>query len=93
MGKNQHVVPAGDKWGIKGEGNSRLTSTFDRQSDAIAAARQISKNQHSELFIHGRNGQIRERDSHGNLNFSLSCTQKSQISENKPQKYCTCQYL
>ena len=48
MGKNQHVVPAGDKWGIKGEGNSRLTSTFDRQSDAIAAARQISKNQHSE---------------------------------------------
>ena len=28
-----------------------------------------------------------------NLNFSLSCTQKSQISENKPQKYCTCQYL
>ena len=65
MGKNQHVVPAGDKWGIKGEGNARLTSTFDRQSDAIAAARQISKNQHSELFIHGRNGQIRERDSHG----------------------------
>lgn len=29
----------------------------------------------------------------GNLNFSLSCTQKSQISENKPQKYCTYQYL
>ena len=28
MGKNQHVVPAGDKWGIKGEGNSRLTSTL-----------------------------------------------------------------
>ena len=26
MGKNQHVVPVGDKWGIKGEGNSRLTS-------------------------------------------------------------------
>lgn len=51
MRKKQHVVPAGDKWGIKGEGNSRLTSTFDRQSDAIAAARQISKNQHSELFI------------------------------------------
>lgn len=66
MGKNQHVVPVGDKWGIMGEGNSRLTSTFDRQSDAIAAARQISRNQHSELFIHGRNGQIRERDSHGN---------------------------
>jgi len=66
MGKNQHVVPTRGRWGIKGEGNSRLTSTFDRQSDAIAAARQISRNQSSELIIHGRNGQIRERDSHGN---------------------------
>ena len=65
MGKNQHVVPTGGRWSIRGEGNSRLTSTFDRQSDAIAAARQITRNQNSELFIHGRNGQIRERDSHG----------------------------
>ena len=44
MGKNQHVVPVGKKWGIRGEGNTKLTSTFDRQSDAIAAARQISRN-------------------------------------------------
>lgn len=65
MGKNQHVVPTNGRWGVKGEGNTRMTSTFDRQSDAIAAARQISRNQGSELFIHGRNGQIRERDSHG----------------------------
>ena len=43
MRKNQHNVPAGDKWGIKGDGNSRLTSTFDRQSDAIAVARQFPK--------------------------------------------------
>ena len=66
MGKNQHVVPVDNRWGIKGEGNTRYTSIFDKQSDAIAAARQISRNQQSELFIHGRNGQIRERDSHGN---------------------------
>lgn len=66
MGKNQHVVPVDNRWGIKGEGNTRYTSIFDKQSDAIATARQISRNQQSELFIHGRNGQIRERDSHGN---------------------------
>ncbi|MBR3022509.1 MAG: DUF2188 domain-containing protein [Bacteroidaceae bacterium] len=69
MGKNQHVVPTGGRWGVKVEGNSKLTSTFDKQSDAIAAARQISRNQHSELFIYGRNGQIRKRDSHGNDSF------------------------
>lgn len=64
MGKNQHVVPANGKWGIRGEGNSRLTVLYDRQSDAISAARQISKNQHSELLIHRTDGRIRERDSH-----------------------------
>ena len=66
MGKNQHVVPHDGKWGIKGEGNKKLTSIHDTQKDAINEARDIARNQNSELFIHGRNGQIRERDSYGN---------------------------
>lgn len=66
MGKNQHVVPSNGRWGVKGKGNSRMTAIFNKQSEAIAAARQISKNQGSELLVHGRNGQIRSRDSHGN---------------------------
>ena len=65
LGKNQHVVPANGQWGVKGEGNSRMTSLHSTQREAIAAARAISRNQGSELFIHGRNGQIRGRDSHG----------------------------
>ena len=66
MGKNQHVVPVDGRWGIRGEGNSRLTSIFDTQAAAIARAREIARNQQSELFIHGRDGRIRERDSHSN---------------------------
>lgn len=58
MGRNQHVVPTNGRWGIKGEGNSKYTSIFDRQSDAINAARQISRNQQSELFIHGTDGEF-----------------------------------
>lgn len=65
MGKDQHVVPTNGRWGVKGEGNSRMTAIFDKQADAIAVARKISTNQGSELIIHGRNGQIRSRDSHG----------------------------
>jgi dipeptidyl aminopeptidase/acylaminoacyl peptidase len=53
VGKNQHVVPVDGRWGVRGEGNTRLTALFDRQSEAINTARQISRNQHSELFIHG----------------------------------------
>ena len=66
MGKNQHVVPHDGGWGVKGEGNSRFTALYSTQEAAIKAAREISQNQRSELFIHGQNGRIRERDSHGN---------------------------
>ncbi len=66
MGKNQHVVPHDGDWAIRGEGNERVTSVHDTQREAIDAAREIARNQQSELFIHGRDGRIRERDSHGN---------------------------
>lgn len=65
-GKNQHVVPVGKQWGIKGEGNTRYTSYHPTQKEAIDSARKIAKNQGSELIIHRPNGQIREKDSHGN---------------------------
>lgn len=65
MPKNQHVVPHADGWAVKGEGNTRATKVYDTQRDAIDRARGISQKQQSELFIHGRDGQIRERDSHG----------------------------
>jgi hypothetical protein len=66
MGTNQHVVPNNGQWGIKGAGNSRFTGLFESQSAAVREARTIAQNQGSELFIHGRNGQIRDRDSFGN---------------------------
>lgn len=64
-GKNQHVVPHAGGWAVRGAGNGRATSVHDTQRDAIDAARGIAKNQHSELLIHGSNGQIRDRDSYG----------------------------
>jgi hypothetical protein len=66
MPKNQHVVPHPEGWAVKGEGNSRATKVYPRQSDAIDRARDISQKEHSELLVHGRDGQIRARDSHGN---------------------------
>lgn len=65
MGKNQHVVPHNGEWAVKGAGNIKATSIHDTQQQAIDAARAITQNQGSELIIHGRDGQIREKDSHG----------------------------
>jgi hypothetical protein len=66
MGKNQHVVPHAEGWAVRGEGNEHATSVHRTQSEATEAARQIAVNQQSEVLIHGRNGQIRERNSYGN---------------------------
>lgn len=65
-GKNQHVVPNGEGWGVKGEGNGRLTARTSTQAAAIEIATEIAQNQQSELFIHRPNGQIRERNTYGN---------------------------
>lgn len=67
--KNQHVTPKGDFWQVKGEGNEKATKLLNTQKDAIEYGRTIAQNQHSELFIHGQNGQIRDRDSYGNDNY------------------------
>lgn len=67
MGKDQHVVPHPDGgWQVKGEGNTRATVRTPTQREAIDIARGIALNQGSELVIHRPNGQIRDKDSHGN---------------------------
>ncbi|EIM1709178.1 DUF2188 domain-containing protein [Aeromonas caviae] len=64
-GKNQHVVPHENGWAVKGEGNQKATSVHNTQQQAIDAARDIARNQQSELVIHRPDGRIRDKDSHG----------------------------
>ena len=63
---NQHVVPLGNGWAVKREGSDKFTVITETQKDAITVAREIAKNNHSELVIHGRDGKIRDKDSYGN---------------------------
>ncbi len=64
--KNQHVVPLGNGWAVTSEGAGRATVITTKQSDAITVARDIARNNCSELIVHGKNGKIRERNSYGN---------------------------
>lgn len=66
MGKNQHVVPRGSKWAVRGAGNNRITSDHRTQHAAINAARRIARSERSEVVIHGRDAKIRDKDSYGN---------------------------
>ncbi len=62
---NQHVVPRGDQRAVQWAGNERATKIVDTQREAIDIARDIARNQQTELIIHRPNGQIREKDSYG----------------------------
>ena len=65
--ESHHVVPDPDGgWKIKKSGSSRSSGHFDRKIDAVQRAREISRKQKTELFIHRKDGQIQQRDSHGN---------------------------
>lgn len=52
--------------GCKKSGSERVLSHFETKIEAIEYARKISRNQNSELFIHGKDGKIQNKDSNGN---------------------------
>ncbi|PKP49152.1 MAG: hypothetical protein CVT92_15450 [Bacteroidetes bacterium HGW-Bacteroidetes-1] len=64
-GKNQYVVPTQGGWGVKGEGNSKLTAKTDNKADALKIGKEIAKNQQSELTILGKDGKIQNKNSYG----------------------------
>jgi Uncharacterized protein conserved in bacteria (DUF2188) len=64
---SQHVVRDPDGgWSVKKGGSVHATKRFVTQKEAITYGRRISKAQGSELYVHGRDGMIRSKDSYGN---------------------------
>jgi len=63
--KSQHVVPSGGKWSVRRSGAVRASGVYETQGEAVDAARTIARNQRTELYIHGTDGRIRERNSYG----------------------------
>ena len=63
--KTQHVVRSPNGWSVKRGGSKRASKTFETQKEAISYGKAISKNQGAELYIHGRDGMVREKNSYG----------------------------
>lgn len=64
-GNGQHVVPRDGKWAIRKGGAERVTRRYNTQREAIDAALKIARRQRTEVYVHGRDGRIRERNSYG----------------------------
>ena len=63
MTRNQHVIPQGAGWAVRGAGNRRATRVLSSRREAIEVARAIARTQRTELVIHGADGRIREKRS------------------------------
>lgn len=63
---NHHVVPnPNGGWDIRRSGSDRSSGHFDRKQDAVDRGRQISRSQRTELVVHGKDGTVQRKDSHG----------------------------
>lgn len=63
--RNQHVVLSGGRWTVRSAGAQRASRSFTTQEEAIEHAREKARRDGKELFIHGRDGRVRERSSYG----------------------------
>jgi hypothetical protein len=59
LARGIHVTPDANYWRIV------IAHSYADQATAIAVARSVSKLLNSELVIHGEDGRIRAKDSHG----------------------------
>jgi hypothetical protein len=62
-----HITPRDDgRWNVIRDGAERASSVHDTQTDATDAGRNTARREETELYIHGRDGKNRDRDSYGN---------------------------
>jgi hypothetical protein len=67
MSKNsQHVVPKAEGgWSVRRTGAAKATRNFESQKEAVNFAKELARKQNGEVYIHGKDGTIRDRNSYG----------------------------
>jgi hypothetical protein len=65
-----HVLRGNTGWRVMIEGRARPQSMHDTQRRARETVRAIARRSGREVLVHGRDGQIRERDRYGNASAS-----------------------
>lgn len=64
---SHHIVPNPQGgWNVKRGGSQRASAYAETKFEAERIGREISRNQNTELVIHGKVGKIQRSDSHGN---------------------------
>lgn len=69
MPKNEHhIVPNSSRggWDVKRSGAQRASIHTQKKAEAVKVGRIMSQRAGSELVVHGMDGRIQKKDSHGN---------------------------
>lgn len=66
MQNSIHITPHKDGWQVKRAGNSKASKVCPTQKECIGYGTQQAKKSGAELYIHNRQGKIREKNSFGN---------------------------
>jgi Uncharacterized protein conserved in bacteria (DUF2188) len=67
-----HVVPSSSGgWAVRNSGAVRASRTFDTQQQAVGYARTAAKKAGAELYIHGRDGTVKEKASYATSTIPL----------------------
>jgi hypothetical protein len=65
MPKDTHVVPStSGGWSVRRAGAEKSTVTYSTQTEAVRHAKSVARNESAELYIHNRDGTIKERKSY-----------------------------
>lgn len=61
----RHVVPStSGGWSVRKQGASRATKNFARQDDAVQYGKELARKDGSDVFVHGKNGMVRDHTSY-----------------------------
>jgi hypothetical protein len=57
-GKNIHLFPCGEKWGIRNEGDSRFLRIYKTKTEARRKGLSIASDRRADFFEHRRTGRV-----------------------------------
>lgn len=61
-----HVVPTDKGFGVKVEGNSKMSKDFETKKEAMEYGKERAKREKTELVSHRKDGTIDNKNSYGN---------------------------
>ena len=63
---SRHVIPhSKDGWSVRASGAASATKVFAKQEQAVKYARDLARKEKTDLYVHAKDGSIREMSSYG----------------------------